>query len=104
LTGFFTFTIFAPSNAAIGESGVDLNAMGTDELTQFVNTYIVQNRLIFTDGVFNGQIANKNGDRLRINGAWDSFRISDASGKTISIAAGNAQGNNGVVHKINQLF
>lgn len=104
LTGFFTFTIFAPSNAAIEASGIDLQAMEMDELTQFVNTYIVQNRIIFTDGIFNGQIPNKNGDRLRINGAWDSFSISDASGKIISIAAGNIQGNNGVVHKISQLF
>lgn len=104
LTGFFTFTVFAPSNAAIEASGVDLAAMDAEELTRFVNAYIVQNRIIFTDGVFNGQIANKNGDRLRIDGAWDSFRVSDASGKAVSVTAGNVQGNNGVVHKINQLF
>ncbi len=104
LTGFFSFTIFAPTNDAIEASGIDIEAMDMDGLTRFVNTYIVQNRYIFTDGVFNGQIANKNGDRLRINGAWDSFRVSDASGNTVSIAAGNLQGHNGVVHKINQLF
>ncbi|WP_257669250.1 fasciclin domain-containing protein [Parapedobacter tibetensis] len=104
LTGFFTFTIFAPTNSAIQAAGVDLNAMEEEELTQFVNTYIIQNRYIFTDGVFNGQIANKNGSRMGISGAWDSFLISDTSGKVIPVPSGNVQGNNGVVHKINQLF
>lgn len=104
LTGFFTFTVFAPSNAAIQQAGIDLNAMTESELTRFVNRYIIQNRYIFSDGVFNGRIANKNGESMGINGAWETFRISDASGKEIPVVLANAQGNNGVVHQINQLF
>lgn len=104
LTGFFTFTVFAPTNEAILASGIDIEAMSVDELARFVNTYIVQGRAIFTDGVFNGQIANKNGDRLQMSGAWDSFRISGLSGQSVPLKTGNIQGNNGVVHTINQLF
>lgn len=104
LTGFFTFTVFAPTNESILASGINTEAMSTDELVRFVNSYIVQGRAIFTDGVFNGQIANKNGDRLQMHGAWDTFQISGPSGRPITVKTGNIQGNNGIVHQINQLF
>src|SRR5690606_25949940 len=102
--GFFTYTLFAPTNAAILASGIEIEALSADELVRFVNTYIVQGRAIFTDGVFNGQIANENGDRLRVDGMWDSFNVSDAGSQSISPVGGNIQGSNGVIHKINQLF
>ncbi|MEC3878977.1 fasciclin domain-containing protein [Parapedobacter sp. 10938] len=104
LTGFFTYTLFAPTDMAIDASGVDLEGMSETALIQWVNRYIIQNRYIFSDGVFTGQLANRNDEPIRISGAWETFNISDASGKSIPVGTDNTQGANGVLHKINQLF
>ena len=104
LTGFFSYTFFAPTDAAIDASGIDLGAMSEEELLQWVNRYLIQNRYIFSDGVFTGQLANRNDEPIRVGGAWETFNISDASGKSIPVGADNIQGANGVLHKIDQLF
>jgi len=104
LTGFFTYTIFAPTNAAITNAGIDVNKMAIPDLLKFVKRHIVPNRYIFSDGVFNGVVQNKNGAYLTIGGSWDSFLITDSSGNSVKPVVVNIQGSNGVVHKINQIF
>ncbi len=104
LTGFFTYTIFTPTNVAMQNAGINVEEMDTTALIEFVKRHIVANRYIFTDGVFTGNVQNKNGEYLTINGAWDDFSVTSPSGNVIVPDSVNAQGSNGVVHTINQIF
>ncbi|MCH5599829.1 fasciclin domain-containing protein [Niabella ginsengisoli] len=104
LTGFFTYSILAPQNAAITAAGISVATMDATQLRSFVQAYIIPNRYIFTDGDFNGQIANKNGERLSVGGQWESFTVTNSSGKTIQPVTANIQGSNGVIHKVNRVF
>ncbi len=104
LTGFFTYTVFAPTNSAILNSGIDILGMEESELLEWVQNYIVVNRFIFTDGVFNGSINNKNKEPLFISGAWDSFNVKSSFGNTIMPQTSNIQGSNGVLHLMGEVF
>jgi uncharacterized surface protein with fasciclin (FAS1) repeats len=104
LTGFFTYSVIAPRNAAITAAGINVATLNATELRSFVQTYIIPNRYIFTDGDFNGQIANKNGELLTVGGQWETFGITNTAGKTVRPVAANTQGSNGVIHKINSVF
>jgi len=104
LTGFFTYSVFAPVNSVITEAGINVNTMPVEELRYFLQTYIIPNRYIFSDGDFNGQITNSNGNRLTISGSWETFSVSNELGSTIQPVVANLQASNGVLHKINSLF
>ncbi|MBZ4192454.1 fasciclin domain-containing protein [Niabella beijingensis] len=104
LTGFFSYTVLAPTNQAITTAGIDVAGMSTDAARTFVQSYVIPNRYVFTDGEFNGQIADKNNAMLQISGAWQTFTVRNGAGKTITPAVANIQGNNGVIHKVNSVF
>ena len=104
LTGFFTYSVFAPVNSVITEAGINVNTMPVEELRYFLQTYIIPNRYIFSDGDFKGQITNSNGNRLTISGSWETFSVSNELGSTIQPVVANLQASNGVLHKINSLF
>lgn len=104
LTGFFSYTVLAPTNAAIQAAGLQVNTMTVDALKNFVNAHIIPNRYVFSDGVSQGSMPNKAGNYLTVNGQWESFSITNSTGKSIKPVATNLQGCNGVVHKINQVF
>ncbi|WP_423127781.1 fasciclin domain-containing protein [Gaoshiqia sp. Z1-71] len=104
LTGFFTYTVFAPTNTAIQNAGIDVSNMEAADLLAFVKRHIVANRYIFSDGVFSGNVQNKNGEYLTVTGAWDSFSVTGPSGDAVIPETVNVQGSNGVVHKINQVL
>ncbi len=104
LTGFFTYTVFVPTNAAITGAGISVDTMTPAALLEFVNRHIVLNRLIFTDGVFTGNVPDKNGNYMTVGGEWDSFFVTGASGINVSPVTPNKQGCNGVIHKVNQVF
>ncbi|MFB5945977.1 fasciclin domain-containing protein [Albibacterium profundi] len=103
LTGFFTYSIFAPSNVAMQAGGIQVDELSPEALRSFVNTYIVPSRYLFTDGVFNGRIANRNAQQLNMQGSWEMFTISKES-QTASIEVANRQASNGVLHRINQIL
>ncbi|SKC06758.1 Fasciclin domain-containing protein [Sphingobacterium nematocida] len=105
LTGFFTYSVFAPSNAAISAAGINVATISADAAKAIVNRHIVTNRHLFTDGVFNGQLANKKGEYLTFSGAWDTFRIQYQANVAATLpTASNMQGSNGVVHIVNKVL
>ncbi|WP_460766398.1 fasciclin domain-containing protein [Niabella terrae] len=104
LTGFFSYTVLAPTNNALTQAGIDVGAMSAETARNFVQTYVIPNRYIFTDGEFNGSIANKNNENLLINGAWETFSVTNKDGVTIEPVSENIQGNNGVIHKMDRIF
>jgi hypothetical protein len=104
LTGFFTYTVFVPTNEAITGAGISVDTMTPAASLEFVNRHIVLNRLIFTDGVFTGNVPDKNGNYMMVGGEWDSFSVTSASGINVSPVTPNKQGCNGVIHKVNQVF
>jgi uncharacterized surface protein with fasciclin (FAS1) repeats len=104
LTGFFSYTVMAPTNSAIQAAGLQINSMTAEALKNFVNAYIIPNRYVFSDGVSQGNMLDKGGHYLTISGAWDSFSITNTAGKSVKPVASNLQGCNGVIHKINQVF
>lgn len=104
LTGFFTYTILAPPNTAIQAAGISVSAMNADQAKAFVSKYIIPNRYVFTDGVFQGQVPDKMGNLLTLAGTWETFTVANAAGKSVKPTTANLQGSNGVVHKINQVF
>ncbi|WP_346237055.1 fasciclin domain-containing protein [Niabella insulamsoli] len=104
LTGFFTYTVLAPTNNAITGGGINVATMNAATARTFVQKYIIPNRAVFTDGVFTGQIPNKNNELLTINGAWENFEVTDPGGKKTEVETANLQGSNGVIHKIKNVF
>jgi len=102
--GFFTYTVFAPTNAAINAAGINVNTMSSTDLALFVKRYIIVNRSIFTDGEISGNIKNQNDENLTISGSWENFSVKSASGNPITPISANIQGCNGVLHKINKVF
>lgn len=104
LTGFFTYTVLAPTDEALMNAGVDPGELSETELLAFVNTYIIPNRYIFSDGVFNGQIPDKNGAYVTVSGAWDGFAVTGASGNTVTPVTPDIQGSNGMIHKVGQVL
>lgn len=106
LTGFFTYTILAPTNTAMQAAGINVATSTAEQMRTFVGKHIIPNRVVFTDGVSQGVIPNKNGELVTLSGAWESFSISNSQ-KTIKptpLTDANKQGNNGVIHKVNQTF
>ncbi|NGM61209.1 fasciclin domain-containing protein [Sphingobacterium sp. SGG-5] len=107
LTGFFTYTVFAPTNTAMQAAGIDVVNSTPEQMRAFVGKYIIPNRYVFTDGVTQGGlIPNKNGEMMSFSGSWDTFSVTYAQ-KTIKptpLTAANVQGSNGVVHKVNETF
>lgn len=105
LTGFFVYSVFAPSNAAMLAAGIDPAKVNVTDAKAIVNRHIVTNRYLFTDGVFNGQLTNKNGENLQFTGAWNTFRIStNKSTASVLNTLMNQQGSNGVLHEINNVL
>ena len=104
LTGFFTYTILAPTNIVLQTAGISVPAMNADQARSFVSKYIIPNRYIFTDGVFQGSVPDKAGAYLTVAGAWGGFSVTNSAGKSVKPTTANLQGSNGVVHKINQIF
>ncbi|HEY9559814.1 MAG TPA: fasciclin domain-containing protein, partial [Anseongella sp.] len=83
LTGFFSYTVLAPTNDAITAAGLHPELLSGDELKAFVNAYIIPNRYVFSDGTYEGQLPDKNGDMVQVAGEWGSFSITGASGNTV---------------------
>lgn len=104
LTGFFTYTILAPTNTSIQAAGISIPAMNADQARAFVSQYIIPNRYVFTDGAFQGSVPDKAGAYLNVSGAWESFTATNTAGKSVKPVSANLQGSNGVIHKINQIF
>lgn len=104
LVGFFSYTLLAPTNDALNTAGIDPASMSQEELLRLVNAYIMPNRYVFSDGVFNGQIPDRNEDYMMVNGAWGSFSVTGASGTTLVPVETDIQGCNGVVHKVTGVF
>lgn len=107
LTGFFTYTIFVPTNAAMQTAGINVATSTPDQMRTFVGKYIIPNRSVFTDGVTQGGlIPNKNGEMLSFSGAWETFSItySQKPIKPSPLTSANVQGSNGVIHKVNETF
>lgn len=104
LVGFFSYTLLPPTNEALMNAGIDPAGMTEAEALAFVNAYIIPNRYIFSDGVFNGQIQDRNGAYTMVNGAWEGFSITGASGTTLTPVISDIQGSNGVIHKVNGVF
>lgn len=104
LTGFFTYTVFIPTNTAIQNAGIDIKKMNKEDLLDWVQHFIIPNRFIFSDGTYTGTINNKNGEALTIGGSWDSFYVKSPSGSIVKPVTANIQASNGVVHSIDQIF
>lgn len=105
LTGFFTYSVFAPSNAAFAAAEINVSTISAQDAKNLVNRHIVTNRYLFTDGVFEGQLANKRGEYLSFSGAWDTFKVQFQNNTGQADAAkSNVQGSNGVLHVINKVL
>lgn len=105
LTGFFTYSVFAPSNAALAAAGINVSTISAEQAKNIVNRHIVTNRYVFTDGVFAGQLANKKGEFLAFSGAWDSFTVQFQNNVAqADPSKSNVLGSNGVVHMINKVL
>ena len=104
LTGFFSYTILAPTNTSIQAAGISITTMNANQARAFVSQYIIPNRYVFTDGAFQGSVPDKEGSFLTVSGAWESFTVTNATGKSVKPVSANLQGSNGVIHKINQIF
>ena len=106
LGGFLNYTVFAPSNTAMAAAGINVATSTPQQLLAFVNAHIITGRYVFTDGVLQGIIPDKTGRILTAAGAWETFSINTPSGKSVKPVASfaNIQGNNGVVHQIDQVL
>lgn len=104
--GFVNYTVFAPSNAAITAAGINVNTLTTPQLLTFVNSHVISGRHLFTDGVLQGVIPDKTGRLLTASGEWTTFSIKSPSGMAVKphVTTRNIQGNNGVVHQIDQVL
>ena len=106
--GYFNYTVFAPTNEAIEEAGIDIATMTEEELSTFVKRQIVSAK-VFTDGAFSdGSITFRNllKETIRFSGAWEGFQVIDAAGNRVAVNPGeeNQQANNGVLHGISTVF
>lgn len=106
--GYFSYTVFAPTNDAINEAGIDIAKMTLGELEIFVKRQIVSAK-VFSDGAFSdGNITFQNllKENIRFNGKWEGFTVVDPSGEFITLTPGeaNQQANNGVLHGISTVF
>jgi len=105
LTGFFTYSVFAPSNAALSAAGISPSSLTAEAAKNLINRHIVTNRHLFTDGVFTGQLTNKKGEYLTFSGAWNTFSIQFQNNVAYPIpSSSNVQGSNGVLHVINKVL
>ncbi len=105
LTGFFTYSVFAPSNAALAAAGINVSTITSEAAKNIVNRHIVTNRYLFTDGVFTGQLVNKKGEYLTFSGTWDNFTVQFQNNTAqVDPTKSNVQGSNGVVHVINKVL
>jgi len=106
--GYFSYTVFAPTNEAINEAGIDIGKMTEEELETFVKRQIVSAK-VFTDGSFSdGSITFQNllKETIRFSGAWNGFQVIDPAGNYIPVITeeANQQANNGVLHGISTVF
>ena len=102
--GYFNFTVFAPTDQAFIDAGLDGLTMPIGEMESLIKRHIIQ-RKIFTDGSFIGVINTVSDENVTIGGSWSSFNVKFGNMTAIPLDGQmNLQANNGVVHGISVIL
>jgi uncharacterized surface protein with fasciclin (FAS1) repeats len=94
------YTVFAPTNDAFDELGVDLSTLTQQEL-QDILTYHVLPSAVLSSDISGGTVTTVNGADLTIAVDNDgNVSLTDQAGNTYSVTEADLEGTNGVVHII----
>ena len=101
LAGEGPLTVFAPTNAAFMDAGIDLGVIDQATLDK-VLTYHVAAGQITSGGLSDGQmITMASGDILTVSVSTEAVTLTDLAGNTSTVTATDIRLLNGVVHIIN---
>ena len=103
LKGEGPFTVFAPTNQAFADLGIDLSTLTTEQLTGILLYHVVPGR-VYSSDLSTGNVATLNGDifidlsdlTIKDNGSMDNANL--------VAALLNVQATNGVVHVIDKVL
>jgi len=97
-------TVFAPTNQAFSDAGIDPNLLTPDQLTP-VLTYHVVPAVAFSVDLKDGQVVpTLNGETLRISVTASGVQVIDSKGSAANVIIANTIVNNGVVHVIDKVL
>ncbi len=103
LKGEGPFTVFAPTNEAFADLGIDLSTLSTEDLTNILLYHVVPGR-VYSSDLSTGSVATLNGD-IFIDLSDLTIQDNGSSDKANLIATLlNVQATNGVVHVIDKVL
>jgi transforming growth factor-beta-induced protein len=99
------FTVFAPTNQAFIDLGIDLGTLSNEDLTNILLYHVVQGARVYSSDLSTGPVTMANGGQIGINAS--NFTISDSgssdsAGLILSLV--DIQGTNGVIHAIDKVL
>jgi uncharacterized surface protein with fasciclin (FAS1) repeats len=103
LSGNGQFTVFAPTDAAFSNLGLDPSNVGTalsgDDLTQILLYHVARGRRDASDVTSSSRVRTLQGEFLSVSGA----ELEDATGRTATIIATDVPAANGIIHVIDEV-
>ena len=103
LQGEGPFTVFAPTDQAFTDAGIDLSTFDTDEenatLVDILTYHVVSGNVLSTDLADGMQASAINGDRVTFTVNSDGVKVNDATVSSADVVASN-----GVIHVIDKVL
>ncbi len=95
-----TFTVFAPTNAAFANAGIDVAKATGTVLEPFLRSHVIAGKVTASAFVNDKYYATNQGPGLKLTGSL----LTDARGQSANIIATDLAGSNGVFHKIDNVL
>lgn len=99
------FTVFAPTNQAFIDLGIDLSTLTDEDLSNILLYHVVSGARVYSSDLTTGNVTMTNGGEIGIDAT--NFTISDSgssdtAGLILSLV--DLQGTNGVIHAIDKVL
>lgn len=99
------FTVFAPTNQAFIDLGIDLSTLSNEALANILLYHVVQGARVYSSDLSTGPVTMANGGQVGVD--VSDFTISDSgssdsAGLILSLV--DIQGTNGVIHAIDKVL
>jgi len=99
------FTVFAPTNQAFEDLGIDLGTLSQEDLSNILLYHVVQGARVYSSDLADGPVDMANGGSVTIDAT--NFTVDDSGSADVAgiiLSSIDIQGTNGVIHAIDKVL